>query len=144
MSGPVDELPHEALASLPDRPGEPVFDEPWQARIFALVTRLSVDGHCSWNDFKELLIDEVRVNGADDGSDYYQRWLAAAERLVENLGLAEGEALAARKEHLARHPPHPTQAASGPVLVDPPVRRQEPGRAMEARDDGQRPDRTEP
>lgn len=107
------------LDMLPDDGRGPVFDEPWQARIFALVARLTMDGHCAWDDFKALLIDEIRERGAPDGSDYYRRWLAAAERLTAQTGMASGEALDARKAHLARHPPHPTAARPSPIAVFP-------------------------
>ena len=107
------------LATLPGDDAGPVFAEPWQARIFALVARLAMDGHCAWDDFQALLSDEIRARGAPDGSDYYRRWLAAAERLVAAGGLAGAEALGARKAHLARHPPHPTAARRGPIAVSP-------------------------
>lgn len=102
----------------------PAFAEPWQARIFALVRRMHMDGHCSWEDFKDLLIDEIRTDGAEDGGDYYERWLSAAERLAIAKGLADRAALTARKERLARYPPHPTVSAPGPIAVDPAARRE--------------------
>lgn len=100
----------------------PAFAEPWQARIFALVARLCDDGRYDWDAFKELLIDEIGRHGADDGSDYYERWLAAVERLMVARGFVAPDELAARKAHLALHPPHPAHAARGPVAVDPPRR----------------------
>lgn len=108
----------------PDSPDDraPAFGEPWQARIFALVTRLCEDGRYDWDSFKVLLIDEIERNGAPDGADYYERWLAACERLVTDLGLLSADDLAVRKGHLAAHPPHPTSAVRGPIAVDPPRR----------------------
>ncbi len=112
-----------SAAAHPDLPeGTPSFHEPWQARIFALVTRLCEDGRYDWDRFKVLLIDEIERNGAPDGADYYERWLAAAERLITDMGLLSRDELAARKSHLADHPPHPTHAAPGPIAVDPPRR----------------------
>lgn len=102
--------------------GAPAFHEPWQARIFALVTRLCEDGRYDWERFKVLLIDEIEHHGAPDGTDYYERWLSAAERLVTDMGLVNAADLAERKGHLAAHPPHPTHAAPGPIAVDPPRR----------------------
>lgn len=102
--------------------GAPAFQEPWQARIFALVTRLCEDGRYDWERFKVLLIDEIERHGAPDGADYYERWLSAAERLIADMGLVSAADLAERKGHLAAHPPHPTHAAPGPVAVDPPRR----------------------
>ncbi|MBC6439822.1 MAG: nitrile hydratase accessory protein [Rhodospirillales bacterium] len=111
--------PQAILDMLPDDGSGPVFKEPWQARIFALVSQMYMDGQYIWDDFKHLLIDEIQTNGADDGSDYYERWLAAAERLVTAKGMAQTAALAERKAHLADHPPHPTTSDSGPIAVDP-------------------------
>jgi len=111
--------PRAILDLMPDDDGGPVFQEPWQARIFALVSQLYVDGRYAWDDFKDLLIDEIQSHGAEDGSDYYERWLSAAERLVMAKGMAQAGELAQRKEHLAEHPPHPTTSAPGPITVDP-------------------------
>ncbi len=116
--------PRPILETSPDDGSDPVFEEPWQARIFALVCRMHMDGHCSWDDFKALLIDEIEANGSEDGGDYYERWLSAAERLTTAKGLTDRAALSSRKEHLARHPPHPTAAAPGPIAVDPAARRE--------------------
>ena len=103
-------------------PDGSAFAEPWQARVFALVTRMCEDGRYDWDAFKDLLIDEIERHGAPDGSDYYERWLAAGERLVTGAGLVEAAELARRKAELAAHPPHPTSAAPGPLTVDPPRR----------------------
>ena len=113
------DLPH------PDElPGgtAPVFDEPWQARIFALVSGMCRDGRYDWEDFKALMIDEIGHHGDADGADYYERWLAACERLVTGKGMVTAAELAQRKAQLAAHPPHPTHAAPGPIAVDPPRR----------------------
>ncbi len=119
MSQTVSSPPQAILDMLPDDGAGPVFMEPWQARIFALVSRMCMDGRYVWDEFKELLIDEIQSHGAEDGSDYYERWLAAAERLVTSKGMAAPEELSLRKEHLAHHPPHPTTSAPGPITVDP-------------------------
>ncbi len=110
--------PQAILDLLPDDGDGPMFQEPWQARIFALVSTMYMDGRYAWDDFKDLLIDEIQSHGANDGSDYYERWLSAAERLVTAKGMAEYSDLAERKEHLAHHPPHPTTSAPGPIAVD--------------------------
>ncbi len=101
------------------------FDEPWQARIFAIVTAMHGDGRYAWREFQELLIDEIAARGEADGSDYYERWLAAAERLVTALGMSGQDELARRREHLADHAPHPTTAPPGPLSVEPPRRARE-------------------
>jgi nitrile hydratase accessory protein len=101
----------ERLAALPRLPREkegPVFAEPWEALAFALAVKLAEAGHFSWSEWAAALGAELKAaaeRGApDDGSRYYQHWLAALERLVTDRGLADREALVARKEACAR--PH--------------------------------------
>jgi nitrile hydratase accessory protein len=64
----------------------PVFAEPWQAEAFALTVRLHEAGCFSWPEWAAALaavLREVRDRAElDDGSRYYDHWLAALERLV--------------------------------------------------------------
>jgi nitrile hydratase accessory protein len=79
-----------------------VFAEPSQAQAFALAVRLSEQGHFTWKEWAAALAEELQVAACrgepDDGSQYYDRWLAALERLVAAKGLSEGDAMLARKE----------------------------------------------
>src|SRR5207245_8284876 len=84
----------------PPRDAEgPVFAEPWQAQAFALAVKLSEQGYFTWKEWAAALANELKSAAdrgePDDGSRYYQHWLAALERLVQSKGLAEREALAA-------------------------------------------------
>ncbi len=99
------------------------FDEPWQARIFALVNAMHADGHYEWSAFQELLADEIAHRGAADGHDYYERWLAAVERLVLARGFGERTELALIRQHLEDHSPPPTTSMVTPLAVDPARRR---------------------
>ena len=87
---------------LPPDAGGPVFDEPWQAQAFALVVKLSEQGHFTWKEWAAALAHELQAAASrgepDDGSRYYEHWLAALERLVTAKGLADPTALVARKE----------------------------------------------
>jgi nitrile hydratase accessory protein len=98
------------LASLPRDAGGPVFAEPWQAQAFALAIKLSEQGHFTWKEWAAALADELKTAGdTDDGSRYYEHWLAALERLATAKGLTDTSALMARKEAWAdayRHTPH--------------------------------------
>ena len=106
----------ETLAVLPALPrdaGGPVFAEPWQAQAFALAVRLSADGHFTWKEWAEALAAELKAAAdrgePDDGSHYYQHWLAALERLVAEKSLTNRDEMLARKEAWAdayRHTPH--------------------------------------
>jgi nitrile hydratase accessory protein len=114
---PLNPIPEpESLAALPRLPrdeGGPVFAEPWQAQAFALAVRLSAQGHFTWKEWAAALADELKAAAdrgePDDGSHYYEHWLAALERLVAEKGLSDPEALLERKEAWAdayRHTPH--------------------------------------
>jgi nitrile hydratase accessory protein len=102
-----------ALPALPRDAEGPVFAEPWQAQAFALAVKLSEAGHFAWAEWAAALGAELAAAAArgepDDGSRYYEHWLAALERLVKAKGLAEGTALLARKDAWAaayRNTPH--------------------------------------
>lgn len=102
-----------ALPSLPRDEGGPVFAEPWQAQAFALAVKLSEQGHFTWKEWATALAEELKAAAdrgePDDGSHYYEHWLATLERLVTARGLSDAAALAARKEAWAdayRHTPH--------------------------------------
>ena len=106
----------DRLAVLPGFPGdrdEPVFTEPWQAQAFALAVRLSAQGHFTWKEWATALADELaaaaRRGEPDDGSRYYEHWLAALERLVAAKGLSDPAAMRTRKDEWAaayRRTPH--------------------------------------
>jgi len=103
--GVVPQIPRDANG--------PVFAEPWQAQAFALAVRLSEQGYFTWKEWAATLAQELK-SGADrgeldDGSHYYEPWLAALERMVTAKGLSDESALLARKEAWAdayRHTPH--------------------------------------
>ena len=115
----------EHLSALPKLPCDqdgPVFAEPWQAQAFALAVRLSAQGHFTWKEFANALAVELRTasdrGDPDDGSHYYEHWLAALERLVSAKGLSDPAALLERKEAWAdayRHTPHgkPVELGAG-------------------------------
>jgi len=102
-----------ALPSLPRDAGGPVFAEPWQAQAFALAVKLSQEGYFTWKEWAAALAGEIKNAAArgelDDGSRYYEHWLAALERLVTAKGLSDPASLLQRKEAWAdayRHTPH--------------------------------------
>jgi nitrile hydratase accessory protein len=101
------------LPRLPRDEGGPVFAEPWQAQAFALAVKLSEQGHYTWKEWAAALSDQLqaaaRRGEPDDGSRYYEHWLAALESLVAAKGLADRGALETRKEAWAdayRNTPH--------------------------------------
>ena len=101
------------LPRLPRDEGGPVFAEPWQAQAFALAVRLSEQGHFTWKEWAATLAHELKAAAdrgePDDGSRYYEHWLAALERLVTSKQLTDRGELLNRKEAWAdayRHTPH--------------------------------------
>lgn len=101
------------LPPLPRDEGGPVFAEPWQAQAFALAVRLSEQGYFTWKEWAAALADELKAAAdrgePDDGSRYYEHWLAVLERLVTSKRLANPAELLQRKEDWAdayRHTPH--------------------------------------
>ena len=109
-------LSSERLSDLPRLPrdeGGPVFAEPWQAQAFALAVKLSEQGHFTWKEWAAALANQLQASARrgepDDGSRYYEHWLAALESLVTAKGLADPTALGTRKEAWAaayRNTPH--------------------------------------
>ena len=104
-----------------------MFAEPWQAQAFAMAVKLSEQGHFTWKEWAAALADELRAAAnrgePDDGSRYYEHWLAALERLVTAKGLTEPTALIARKEawtEAYRRTPHgrPVELLRTPARPD--------------------------
>jgi nitrile hydratase accessory protein len=107
------------LPGLPLDGTEPVFAEPWQAQAFALTLQLHERGAFSWAEWTAALTEQLKLAGpADDGSRYYEHWLAALEALVSAKALVAPTALDARKRAWAeayRHTPHgqPVELGAG-------------------------------
>jgi nitrile hydratase accessory protein len=128
LSQPDSSPNAERLAALPRLPrdnGGPVFAEPWQAQAFALAVRLSEQGYFTWKEWAAALAEELKAardrGEPDDGSRYYEHWLATLERLVSVKGLSDPPELRARKEAWAeayRHTPHGKPVTLGAVSTD--------------------------
>lgn len=117
IAGDLDSFPR-----LPRDEAGPLFAEPWQAQAFAMAVRLSAQGYFTWNEWAAALArelaDAAERGEADDGSEYYEHWLAALEKLVTSKGLTDIATLFERKEAWAdayRHTPHgqPVQLRAG-------------------------------
>lgn len=84
------------------QPPEPVFAEAWQARAFALMLKLSEREHFTPKEWTMALARELQNvasrGKADDGSHYYEHWLAALEALAVEKGLTSAASLHQRKE----------------------------------------------
>jgi nitrile hydratase accessory protein len=110
-----DQVRLALLPRLPRDSGGPVFAEPWHAQAFALAVTLSDRGHFTWKEWAGELANTIRAAADrgehDDGSRYYDYWLATLERVVMAKGLADQATLVARKDLWAaayRNTPHGT------------------------------------
>jgi nitrile hydratase accessory protein len=116
LNTPDPDLNAERLNALPRIPRDeegPVFDEPWQAQAFGMAVRLSQQGHFTWKEWAAALAAELKAaedrGEPDDGTHYYEHWLATLERLVTAKALSNPTEMLARKEAWAdayRHTPH--------------------------------------
>jgi nitrile hydratase accessory protein len=93
--------------ALPRSNGELVFAEPWQARAFGVAVGLVQAQELDWEAFRGRLIDEIATwerehrDAPSDAYEYYERWLAALERLVLETGLVSATELEAEILHIA-------------------------------------------
>ena len=99
-----------------------MFAEPWQAQAFAMGVRLSEQGHFTWTEWATALAAELKAaedrGEPDDGTHYYEHWLATLERLVTAKALSNPTEMLARKQAWAeayRRTPHgkPVALANG-------------------------------
>jgi nitrile hydratase accessory protein len=78
------------------------FNEPWEARAFAIVVRLTNAGHFTWAEWVECFSKEVAEATAVEAEGgapktYYQQWLTAAEKMMVAKGVTSFDQLSARK-----------------------------------------------
>jgi nitrile hydratase accessory protein len=87
-----------ALPGCPRDDESPVFNEPWEAKAFALTLGLYERGLFTWPEWAEALSREIGAaqtgGDADLGDTYYQHWLRALESLVARKGAASADELA--------------------------------------------------
>lgn len=103
----------DAIPTLPRDADGPIFREPWEAQAFAITIHLYERGCFTWSEWAATLGAQIKAAQAagdpDTGETYYQHWLAALERIVQNKNILEGADLLARKEawdRAARATPH--------------------------------------
>jgi len=93
--------------------GGPVFKAPWEAQAFAIALVLYERGVFTWTEWAQALGAELAAATArgepDDGTHYYEHWLAALEKLGAQKGVTSFDELLARKDawdRAARATPH--------------------------------------
>jgi nitrile hydratase accessory protein len=98
--------------ALPRSNGELVFEEPWQARAFGIAVGLVQEQGLDWEEFRSRLIEEIaawegeHAEAATGSYSYYERWLAALERLLVETGLASDAEIEAEIRHVAAEDEH--------------------------------------
>jgi nitrile hydratase accessory protein len=90
-----------------------VFKAPWEAQAFAMTVSLHARGVFTWREWAGALAAELAAAAArgepDDGSHYYEHWLAALEKITAAKGLVGGREMERRVEEwdaAARATPH--------------------------------------
>jgi nitrile hydratase accessory protein len=98
--------PEEALLPREAAPGAPVFAEPWQAELLAIVHALTKQGLFSAAEWADALGHALRhavAHGEPDTDDtYYRAVLAALEELTAARSPETGAALPGRAEEWRR------------------------------------------
>jgi len=110
-----------SMPGLPQDAGGPIFNEPWEAKAFAMTLRLHERGLFTWPEWAQALsrqLTHAQGHGDPDlGDTYYQHWLAALETLVAAKGAASAEDLercAQAWREAAEHTPH-----GQPIVLEP-------------------------
>jgi len=107
------ELDLGTLPALPRDDAGPVFKAPWEAQAFAMMLSLHTAGTFTWQEWATALAAELAAAAAhgepDDGSHYYEHWLAALEKLVVEKKIVSQQGLEQRVQDwdiAARATPH--------------------------------------
>ncbi len=87
----------DGQVALPRSNGELVFSAPWEGRAFGIAVALNESGAYGWGEFQSRLAEEIGAAPPDEeGSVYYERWLASLEGLLLESGMVTREELDAR------------------------------------------------
>jgi nitrile hydratase accessory protein len=102
-----------ALPALPRDDAGPVFKAPWEAQAFAMTVSLHTRGVFTWREWADALAAELAAAASrgepDDGTQYYEHWLAALEKLVAGKKLVAAQEMEQRVDEwdaAARSTPH--------------------------------------
>jgi nitrile hydratase accessory protein len=91
-------------AALPRSNGELVFQAPWESRAFGVAVALHDAGAIDYEGFRSRLIAEIAAHAdgaAEDGGDYYERWLDALQQVLEEKGIVSAEEIGRRAAEIA-------------------------------------------
>jgi nitrile hydratase accessory protein len=92
-----------ALPTLPRDEEGPVFRAPWEAQAFGMTLALHERGLFTWKEWADRLAVEIAgAREGDDGTRYYELWLTALEKLVDDKKLVLDAELAIRRDEWAQ------------------------------------------
>jgi nitrile hydratase accessory protein len=101
------------LPALPRDAEGPVFEQPWQARAFAMTLSLHERGVFTWPEWANALSQEIRCAAHPDDSNhgeiYYLCWLKALEALIAAKNVASNQEITHLQEawhRAAERTPH--------------------------------------
>lgn len=99
---------------------DPSFDEPWQARAFALLAAFHAREPFAWSEWSAIFAARRTADETLAGDPgYYHSWVAALEKLLEEGGWVSQSDLEAAVIETRASWPHPAHAAHRePVAVD--------------------------
>ena len=84
---------------------EKTFDEPWQAKAFAVVVNLHNKGAFGWDEWADTLAKELK--GGEQ--DYYKCWVNALTKIVNQKNIVSEEMVEERVrviKNAAKNTPH--------------------------------------
>jgi nitrile hydratase accessory protein len=87
-------------AALPRVNGEPVFEAPWQGRVFGVTMMAVRELGLDWDEFRQRLIAAL---AEDPDRPYYDSWVDALESFLVQNGLADAGEIAARAAQSSAH-----------------------------------------
>ena len=103
----------QAVPSIPRDTEGPVFNEPWEAEVFAMTLSMHEQGVFTWKEWAAMLSDSIsqaqQQGDPDLGDTYYSHWLTALEQMVlqKRIGSrSQLDQLCKDWDHAARHTPH--------------------------------------
>lgn len=99
----LDKIPYlEQTMALPhNNEGEPIFQEPWEARALVMALALFQQDADNLEQFRRYMAEEMQEHGESDAESYYQLWLESIERLLIERGIFTETELTAKTEDLA-------------------------------------------
>jgi nitrile hydratase accessory protein len=100
----------DAPAAPPRSNGELVFERPWESRAFGVAVALHDAGVLDFETFRARLIEAIGAweleHDSSAGYRYYERWLEALERVLEEEGLVDPARVGTARSTLAHEWAH--------------------------------------